>query len=91
MLRRVLETGAAAYDCRQQVYDDFAAYVDEGNRLRAWGASSVHSWYKSETGRVTQNWPYSLLEYWQRTRSMNPADYEPLEASPSRSSMVTSG
>jgi 4-hydroxyacetophenone monooxygenase len=91
MLRRLLETGAAAYDCRQQVYDDFAAYVDEGNRLRAWGASSVHSWYKSATGRVTQNWPYSLLEYWQRTRSVNPADYEPLGASPSRSSMVTSG
>ena len=94
MLRQLLKTGTAAYDCRPQVYDEFAAYVDEGNRMRAWGASGVHSWYKSATGRVTQNWPYSLLEYWQRTRAMDPADYEPLGApvaSPSHSSMATSG
>jgi 4-hydroxyacetophenone monooxygenase len=89
LLRQLLETGTAAYDCRPQVYDAFAAYVDEGNRMRAWGASGVHSWYKSATGRVTQNWPYSLLEYWQRTRAVDPADYEPLGVS--ASSMVTSG
>lgn len=50
--------------------------MDAGNRAMAWGVSSVNSWYKNETGRVTQNWPFSLLEYWQRTREANPADYE---------------
>jgi 4-hydroxyacetophenone monooxygenase len=96
----MLDTGTAAYDCKPQVYEEFAAYVDEGNRMRAWGASDVHTWYKSETGRVTQNWPYSLLEYWQRTRTVDPSDYEPLRASgtsgisgisASESSMATSG
>jgi 4-hydroxyacetophenone monooxygenase len=42
----------------------------------AWGASSVNSWYKSDSGRVAQNWPFSLLEFWQQTREVNPADYE---------------
>jgi 4-hydroxyacetophenone monooxygenase len=98
LLRQMLDTDTAAYDCRPQVYDAFADYVDQGNRLRAWGASGVHSWYKSATGRVTQNWPYSLLEYWQRTRTVDPSDYEPLEESPefseissSSSSVATSG
>jgi 4-hydroxyacetophenone monooxygenase len=100
LLRQMLDTGTAAYDCKPQVYEEFAAYVDEGNRMRAWGASDVHTWYKSETGRVTQNWPYSLLEYWQRTRTVDPSDYEPLRASgtsgisgisASESSMATSG
>jgi 4-hydroxyacetophenone monooxygenase len=77
-LRHQLETGAAALDCRPEVYDAFADDVDQGNRMRAWGASSVHSWYKSESGRVTQNWPFPLLDYWQRTRTVNPDDYVPL-------------
>ena len=41
----------------------------------AWGASTVNTWYKNAKGRVTQNWPYSLLEYWERTRQPNPDDY----------------
>ena len=41
----------------------------------AWGQSDVNSWYKSEHGRVAQNWPFTLLEYWQRTLRPDPDDY----------------
>jgi 4-hydroxyacetophenone monooxygenase len=41
-----------------------------------WGAAEVNSWYKNASGRVAQNWPFSLLEYWERTRTVDPADYE---------------
>jgi hypothetical protein len=27
---------------------------------------------------VAQNWPFTLLDYWQRTLAPNPADYEHL-------------
>ena len=43
--------------------------------------SSVNSWYKSESGRVAQNWPFTLLEYWQRTLRPDPADYELIASS----------
>ena len=42
----------------------------------AWGVSTVNCWYKSESGRVAQNWPFPLLEFWKRTREVDPADYE---------------
>jgi 4-hydroxyacetophenone monooxygenase len=42
----------------------------------AWGASDVNTWYKNASGRITQNWPFTLLEYWERTREPNPDDYE---------------
>ena len=42
----------------------------------AWGVSTVNSWYKNATGRIAQNWPFTLLEYWQRTRDADPADYD---------------
>jgi 4-hydroxyacetophenone monooxygenase len=42
----------------------------------AWGVSTVNSWYKNDSGRVAQNWPFSLLEYWRRTRTADLGDYE---------------
>ena len=50
--------------------------MDEANARMAWGHSTVNSWYKNARGRVSQNWPFPLLEYWQLTRAPDPADYE---------------
>jgi 4-hydroxyacetophenone monooxygenase len=66
----------ATIECRQQVHDTFNAEIDAANAQMAWGAPSVSSWYKNEKGRVSQNWPYSLLEYWQRTRAPAAEDFE---------------
>ena len=71
----LLTEGHGSLDVRPEVYDGYNERVDEGNRNRAWGASDVNSWYKNETGRVTQNWPFSLLEFWEQTRQVDPADY----------------
>ena len=38
-------------------------------------ASDVNSWYKNDHGHVAQNWPFTLLEYWQRTMEPDPDDY----------------
>jgi 4-hydroxyacetophenone monooxygenase len=75
-IRLLLEDGHRALDVRPDVYDAFEKHVDEGNQQMAWGVSSVNSWYKNEAGRITQNWPFSLLEYWQRTLAPDPAEYE---------------
>jgi 4-hydroxyacetophenone monooxygenase len=65
-----------AADVRKDVHDAFNEAVDAENRLMAWGWSDVNSWYKNEHGRVAQNWPFTLLEYWQRTLEPDPEDYE---------------
>jgi 4-hydroxyacetophenone monooxygenase len=62
-------------DVRKDVHDEFNERVDAENRTMAWGWSDVHSWYKNEHGRVAQNWPFTLLEYWQRTLAPDPDDY----------------
>jgi len=36
----------------------------------------VTSWYKNAKGRVAQNWPFPLVEYWARTRAPDPKDFE---------------
>ena len=74
-VKMLLDRGASSMECRADVHDRYNDWIDTGNRSMAWGASSVNSWYKNEYGRVAQNWPYSLLEYWQQTRAPNPDDY----------------
>ena len=77
-LHHLLSTDTRAIDCRPEVHDRYNERIDEGNRLMAWGASTFNSWYKSDSGRVAQNWPFSLLEFWQQTREVNGDDYEML-------------
>jgi 4-hydroxyacetophenone monooxygenase len=75
-VRVLLQRGAGALDCRRDVHDAYNVAIDAGNAQMVWGATIVNSWYRSPAGRITQNWPFSLLEYWQRTRELDPADYE---------------
>ena len=74
-IKLLLETGCAALDCKQSVHDTYNQWVDEGNLQMAWGAPHVRSWYKNSQGRVTQNWPFTLLEFWQRTQAPEKSDY----------------
>jgi 4-hydroxyacetophenone monooxygenase len=74
-VRLLLAEGRGAMEVRADVHDAYNEGVDAENRQMAWGASSVNTWYKNASGRVTQNWPYSLLDYWERTRAPDPEDY----------------
>lgn len=75
-IHHLLANDIAAMDVHQDVHDRYNQWIDEGNARMAWGISSVSSWYKGKGGRVAQNWPYSLLEYWDQTREVDPDDYE---------------
>jgi 4-hydroxyacetophenone monooxygenase len=75
-IERLLATGARALDTRPEVHDAYNEQVDAENLRMAWGVSSVNSWYKNATGRTAQNWPFSLLEYWERTRAPELGDFE---------------
>jgi 4-hydroxyacetophenone monooxygenase len=74
-LKLLAETGARAMEPKPEVHDAFNARVDAANALMAWGAPQVSSWYKNEKGRVTQNWPFALVDYWRATLEPNPDDF----------------
>lgn len=74
-VRMLLERGLRSMDCRPEVHDAYNERIDAGNRMMSWGDSDVNSWYKNEFGRVAQNWPFNLYEYWQQTAAPNPEDF----------------
>ncbi len=66
---------AGALEIRPDLFETFNAAVDAGNAAMAWGVPHVSNWYKNSTGRVSQNWPFPILDYWYATREPNPADF----------------
>jgi len=57
------------------VHDAFNENIDAANARMAWGAPQVTSWYKNSRGRVSQNWPLPLVDYWLATRAPDAADF----------------
>lgn len=74
-LKLLAETGARSIDVKAAVHDDFNRRVDEANAGWAWGSPSVSSWYKNSFGRVSQNWPFGLIDYWRATLAPTPDDF----------------
>ena len=68
------------------MHDAFNVKVDATNAQMAWGAPHVTSWYKNKKGRVSQNWPFPLVDYWTATLRPNPADFCWRPGCPSRRS-----
>jgi 4-hydroxyacetophenone monooxygenase len=66
---------AATMEPKQDVHDTYNASVDAENSRMAWGMEGVTNWYKSDSGRVSQNWPFPLVDYWMCTRQPNPDDF----------------
>ena len=74
-LKLMAETGARTMEVKRDVHDAFNSRVDEANLLMAWGSPHVNSWYKNALGRVSQNWPFPLVDYWNATVKPNPEDF----------------
>ena len=71
----LLRNQKGSLEVTSEAYETYNARVDETNARRAWGYSSVNSWYKNKEGRVTQNYPFTIAEYWQRTNLFDEDSY----------------
>jgi 4-hydroxyacetophenone monooxygenase len=74
-LELMAKAGAATLEVKREVHDAFNVRVDAANARMAWGSPQVNSWYKNAAGRVTQNWPFPLVDYWNATVAPNPDDF----------------
>jgi len=76
LIELLLKSGGGAIEVKKNVHDAFNERVDAGNAKMAWGVPQVTSWYKNQKGRVSQNWPWPIVDYWTATRAPNPAEYD---------------
>ena len=74
-LTQMLDKGINAIDVRDQVNEAYNEKVQAISRTLAWGHPNVESWYKNSDGRVVNNSPFSLQQYWEVTHELDLGDY----------------
>ncbi|MBF4161572.1 flavin-containing monooxygenase [Nocardioides acrostichi] len=74
-IRLLLETGATSLCLREEIFEEHQRELVAANAQRAWGWSSVSSWYKNAHGRSPIMWPLSTADFWRGTRVVDPAHY----------------
>src|SRR5208282_907906 len=59
--------GLASIDLRREAMESFDARVQQELQRTVWAAIG-RSWYKTEDGRITNNWSGSTIRYWWESR-----------------------
>jgi len=73
-IRTLIRRDLASLDVRRQVMDAADARIQRQLARTVWAATEA-SWYKTETGRITNNWSGSTARYWWLTRWFDAARY----------------
>ncbi len=64
--------GARSVSVPQRVQDTFNAELERRSSRTVW-ATGCHSWYLDRFGKNRALWPSSSIDYWRRTRRVDPA------------------
>jgi cation diffusion facilitator CzcD-associated flavoprotein CzcO len=78
-VRKLGGTGARYIDVRPEVQREFNAELQKRLEGSVWTAGCTN-WYRTESGKITNNWPGLTLEYRRRTRRLEPSDYRAARA-----------
>lgn len=75
-IRRVLEADARTIEVRQDAHDRYVARLVEQISSLVWAHPTIqHSHYKNPDGKVYTLSPWTIDEYWEMTRRVDPDDY----------------
>jgi len=74
-VQQLMRRSLSYLDVRREAMDQYNEQVQHAIEKTAWSAG-CHSWYKTESGKVTNNWSGFTVEYWWKTRVPDWGAYE---------------
>jgi hypothetical protein len=75
-MRLVARSGAASVQPRESAQARFQSDIQRKLVSGVWTQGGCRSWYLDAHGVNRTIWPGFTWRYWQRTRRLNPAEYE---------------
>jgi 4-hydroxyacetophenone monooxygenase len=75
LLRMMFEQGLATVECRGEVYDQYAAAVDDMHERMIWTHPAMSTYYRNARGRVVVINPFRNVDFWRMTRQPDLDDY----------------
>lgn len=73
-IRRLVEDDAASVEVRASAQADSNSRLQRRLERTVW-AASCHSWYKTASGKITNNWSGPTVAYWWYTRRPDRAEF----------------
>lgn len=74
-LKTLIEDDKRSVTIKPEVVDAYNQTIDERLGRMVWTEPGLTSRFRNTTGRVVTNHPWTLLEFWERTRSPKMADF----------------
>ncbi len=74
-IRQVFDQRIGTIDLRPDVMQAYNDRIQRELSTSVW-ATTDHSWYKNQSGRITNNWSGSTIRYWWMTRRTDLSVYE---------------
>jgi 4-hydroxyacetophenone monooxygenase len=75
LLRKMVDQGLGAVECREDVCADYNRRVDEAHERMIWSHRGMDTWYRNAKGRVVTNSPWRVVDFWRMTHSADLADF----------------
>lgn len=76
LMKTMSEKGVHAADVTKEAHDAYNQFIDAANAEMPWGYAEANSWYRNANGRVAQNWPLRLIDFWNQSREVKEEAYE---------------
>jgi cation diffusion facilitator CzcD-associated flavoprotein CzcO len=74
LVRRMVDDGWGSVEVRREAQDASNERLRRRLDRTVW-AASCHSWYKTASGKITNNWSGPTVAYWWRTRRPDPTEF----------------
>jgi len=74
-LDRIVETGAKAFEVKQEAFDAWNRKVEARMPQMIWTHPKANSYYNNSKGRVYLSWPWRLVDFFVETRRPEEGSY----------------
>jgi 4-hydroxyacetophenone monooxygenase len=75
VITKMIEQGIGAVECRADAHDRWVNEVDEAHSKMVWSHPGMTTYYRNKRGRVVNNSPYRVVDYWLKTHNAELADF----------------
>ncbi|WP_202378167.1 flavin-containing monooxygenase [Mycobacterium paraintracellulare] len=75
VITKMVRGGIGAVECRTEAHDNWVEQVDAAHSTMVWSHPGMTTYYRNQRGRVVNNSPYRVVDYWLMTHNADLADF----------------
>lgn len=75
LLSKMVDRGIDSVEVQADVHDAYNSEVDDAHSRMIWSHRGMETYYRNSQGRIVVNSPFTVLDFWYRTRSADLSNF----------------